>query len=269
MEKYLEENKIRKVIREVIHGGYEGGELGDYHTIDDGSDKYFGSSGAGLLAFSENNQILLCKRSTEVNEPGTWSYPGGKIDGEENSKASAQREFEEETGYGGGYHDLKLLDKYVDQGNDFIYYTYTAIVYDFEPVLDWESEEAGWFDLDNLPSPLHFGFKAILPKIKNKNLTTESYNETSASKYIGSKDIGVKDKSGNDIFEGCVIKHNDSLYLIKWSKNQKQYVARKAEGMNWRDFNWIKNLGDKYIEIVGNIHFDEKYFNMWKYLWIK
>jgi len=166
LNRYLEEGELRSIIREVIHGSYEGGEPGDYHTTAGGSDKYYGSVGAGLLAFNENGQVLLGKRSEEVNEPGTWSYPGGKIDDEERAKESAQREFEEETGFDGEYRDLKLLDKFVDQENDFTYYTYTAIVDKFEPVLDWENDEAGWFSLDKLPSPLHFGFEAILSKIK-------------------------------------------------------------------------------------------------------
>ena len=75
------------------------------------------------------------------------------------------------------------------------------------------------------------------------------------------EDIGVKDKNGNDIFVGSVIKHNNNLYLIKWSDNQKQFIARalplKGQTKSWRDFEWIKNLSEKYIEMVGTILFDE------------
>lgn len=73
--------------------------------------------------------------------------------------------------------------------------------------------------------------------------------------------IGVNDKNGNDIFVGSVIRHNSNLYLIKWSDTQKQYVARMeptfGSRRNWRDYKWIVNLADKYIEIVGTILFDE------------
>ena len=75
------------------------------------------------------------------------------------------------------------------------------------------------------------------------------------------EDIGIKDKNGNDILVGSVIKHNDSLYLIKWSFEQKQLVARaepiEGQKKSWRDTKWIKNLSDKYIEMVGTILFDE------------
>lgn len=76
------------------------------------------------------------------------------------------------------------------------------------------------------------------------------------------EDIGIKDKNGNDIFVGSVIKHNNNLYLIKWSDKQKQFVARaepiKGQTKSWRNTNWIKNLSNKYIEMVGTILFDEK-----------
>ena len=75
------------------------------------------------------------------------------------------------------------------------------------------------------------------------------------------EEIGVKDKNGNEIFVGSVIKHNNNLYLIKWSDSQKQHIARalplKGQTKSWRDLEWIKNLSDKYIEMVGTILFDE------------
>ena len=33
---------------------------------------------------------------------------------------------------------------------------------EFEPMLNWESESFGWFELTDLPSPLHFGLEALL-----------------------------------------------------------------------------------------------------------
>ena len=74
--------------------------------------------------------------------------------------------------------------------------------------------------------------------------------------------IGIKDKNGNDIFVGSVIKHNDNFFLIKWSDKQKQFVARaelkEGQKNSWRETEWIKNLSDKYIEIVGTVLLDEE-----------
>lgn len=55
--------------------------------------------------------------------------------------------------------------------------------------------------------------------------------------------IGVKDYYGNDIFVGSVINHSGNLYVIKFSKNRKEIVARKeplkGQTGSWRDLSWI------------------------------
>lgn len=84
------------------------------------------------------------------------------------------------------------------------------------------------------------------------------------SHLISSKALGIFDKNGNEICEGYVISHNWNLFLIKWSKNQKQWIARTSEGMNWRDFNWIANIA-KHCKIVGNIHFNRQFWEQWKH----
>lgn len=95
-----------------------------------------------------------------------------------------------------------------------------------------------------------------------ENLTSSPNNGNTLVMCRAGEDIGVKDKNGNEIFVGSVIKHNDNLYLIKWSDKQKQFVARAepkvGQKKSWRKTDWIKNLSDKYIEIVGTILFDEE-----------
>ena len=98
-------------------------------------------------------------------------------------------------------------------------------------------------------------------KLEAENLN-EAQNPLGAVMHRAGEDIGIKDKNGNDIFVGAVIKHNNNLYLIKWSDKQRQFVARaepiKGQTKSWRDTNWIKNLSNKYIEMVGTILFDEE-----------
>ena len=76
------------------------------------------------------------------------------------------------------------------------------------------------------------------------------------------ENIGIKDANGNDIFVGSVIEFNKDFFLIKWSDNQNQFIARKepldGQKMSWRDINWINRLAGKYIKMVGTILFDEE-----------
>ena len=114
------------------------------------------------------------------------------------------------------------------------------IFYDFNEGYDYASDEREYHD---------------------KQEFEKDYGDEDTS-AIGIRRIGVKDKNGNDICEGYVIKHNDILYVIKWSKSLKKYVAR-AESKSWRDLDWIKRVSN-YIEIVDNIHFNQELFNRFK-----
>ena len=99
----------------------------------------------------------------------------------------------------------------------------------------------------------------------NENVENkENVGNDTIHSVIGSASLGVFDSNNNEISEGCVIKHNNNLFLIKYSKNQKQWVARASEGMNWRDFDWIKRVS-KYCKIVANIHFDKWVLERWQH----
>lgn len=125
---------------------------------------FYGRRGAGLVVVHAGS-ILLCLRSQAVNEPGTWSYPGGRLNDNEDSKRGALREFKEETGYRGKFLHLQPLTTYKEEG--FEYDTFIAYVPEkFEPRLNWENAKAGWFKLDELPKRLHPGMEESLPAIK-------------------------------------------------------------------------------------------------------
>jgi len=99
-------------------------------------------------------------------------------------------------------------------------------------------------------------------KYKEENLNEPQKSQLKKSDVMhkAGEDIGITDKNGNNIFVGSVIKYNDNLFLIKWSDKQKQFIARaeplKGQEKSWRDYKWIKNLANKYIEMVGTILFD-------------
>jgi 8-oxo-dGTP pyrophosphatase MutT (NUDIX family) len=131
----------------------------------DESGKFWGSAGAGGLFYAEDTgRVLVQKRSPAVNEPNTWGVWGGKIDHGESPERALQREVKEEAGYRGAYNLEKV---YTFKDGKFRYDNYLIVVpEEFEPRHGWESSDHEWADVDDLPSPLHFGLKAALPSFK-------------------------------------------------------------------------------------------------------
>lgn len=126
----------------------------------------WGARGAGILVVAcDTGRILLLKRSEEVSEPGTWGTPGGKIDPRESARSAAVRELEEETGY-----DAPLIVStdpiFVFKEPDFTFSTYMGrIAEEFDPWINWESDDAKWCHPGRFPRPLHFGVKAMMEEI--------------------------------------------------------------------------------------------------------
>jgi len=123
---------------------------------------YWGNAGAGiLLQAADTGRVMLVLRSGYVNEPFTWGLPGGRVDEGEAPLPAALRELSEETGYDGPFLDIDLLHVYQDGA--FRFFNYRAVVpEEIEPALDWESIDYGWFERDELPSPLHFGLQHLV-----------------------------------------------------------------------------------------------------------
>lgn len=124
---------------------------------------YWGKTGAGAIIKSKNTgRYLLAYRSSKVQEPHTWGIWGGKIDDNESHLKAIFRELKEEIGI-----DIESIIKpkllYTYKDINFKYYNYLIVVEDeFEPILNYETENFGWFRLKDFPEPLHFGLKELL-----------------------------------------------------------------------------------------------------------
>lgn len=123
---------------------------------------FWGTAGAGCIILAKDSgNLLLPFRSRYVEQPNTWGTWGGAIDTNENPSEAAKREVFEESGYGG---KIEMIPLYVfKHESGFKYYNYLAVVeHEFTPRLNWETENFGWFNLNELPSPLHFGLSSVL-----------------------------------------------------------------------------------------------------------
>lgn len=149
---------------------------------------YWGSGGAGMLfVCTEDRTILLLMRASWVDQPGVWGNPGGaigedwsetplppekQINNENIFKMAAIRETKEECGSLPPYFKMSQIKKsvsYEDCG--FEYRTYICDI-SIEQKSKWtphlvssdkETDEFKWFNVDELPTNIHFGVRYMLP----------------------------------------------------------------------------------------------------------
>jgi 8-oxo-dGTP pyrophosphatase MutT (NUDIX family) len=95
---------------------------------------------------------------------------GGKLDIDEGVdeaiEEAAKRELKEETGYFGS---IELIKGFIFKENNFEYHNYIGIVdKEFQPILNWENEDARWLTYEQLLrlNNKHFGLKRFLKESK-------------------------------------------------------------------------------------------------------
>lgn len=138
---------------------------------------FWGALASGILLYRrETAEFLLLKRSNSMNS-GTWGIPGGRVDYGD-PKKSAIKEANEEIGglpggefgtWNEGLYEFRLelteLDRVAEgsgeerhyrpgrPGEYFRYITYLYLVddLDWEPELNWEHSDHGWFSYGDQP----------------------------------------------------------------------------------------------------------------------
>jgi ADP-ribose pyrophosphatase YjhB (NUDIX family) len=117
----------------------------------------FPGVGAGLVIQRNDGKVLLCRR-LKAPEAGFWNIVGGKVDHMESSADAARREAEEETGL--LIHAVEFLchaeERIPADNQHWLSMIHFTRAFSGEPRLTEPDKlsELGWFDLDQLPSPL-------------------------------------------------------------------------------------------------------------------
>jgi 8-oxo-dGTP pyrophosphatase MutT (NUDIX family) len=116
-----------------------------------------------LIYAKSSQKILLLKRSNLEDQPGEWCMPGGHVDQNEKDIEAAIRECREETGIDLAKSRGHAISKTKTDWPLIINTVYAfEIENEPEPVLNWESDQYGWFELGNLPDKLHWTVDTLL-----------------------------------------------------------------------------------------------------------
>jgi 8-oxo-dGTP diphosphatase len=125
--------------------------------------------GAGLLIFRpkvfrpKNGHILMTRRAAGESHPGYWDFAGGGVEKGETELQAALREGREELG---GLPRLRIqTEPFWWAPNPFFAFALFLAQMDesgdgWDPVLSDEHDLYGWFDPQELPSPILEGAKA-------------------------------------------------------------------------------------------------------------
>ena len=166
-----------KPLERIYDDNYMGLEIVDYKQ-GGVPINYWGNSGSGvLLKAKDTGRYLVVKRSEWVNEPNTWGIISGSRDGDETPIQTALRELKEETGIVIQPKDLQ--PNYVFKDGDFTFHNFIGTVdKEFKPILDWENSDYMWTDLENLPTPTHFGLQKLVANKFEEGGAYEGWQES-------------------------------------------------------------------------------------------
>ena len=118
---------------------------------------------SGALICTRLTKRFLLLQKAEGKHAGRWGLVGGTNHSNESAWQGLQREIEEELG---AMPDIKKtipLERFVSNDSMFNFHTYFCVVEnEFIPILSNEHLAWGWFDLDNLPKPVHKGLELSL-----------------------------------------------------------------------------------------------------------
>ena len=119
---------------------------------------------AGIMIINRNtNNILLLKRSKTSTFSGYWTFLSGGMNKGESPIDAIKREIIEEIVVNPNKISFKFFKTYNDTNS--IYNVFIGEVdNEFKCLLNDENEEYGWFNINNLPTPL---FPNLISKLND------------------------------------------------------------------------------------------------------
>lgn len=116
-----------------------------------------------MIINKNTNDILLLKRSKISTFSGYWTFLSGGIEKGESPLDALKREIIEEIVVNPNKISFKFFKTYNDTNS--IYNVFIGEVdNDFKCLLNDENEEYGWFNINNLPTPL---FPNLISKLND------------------------------------------------------------------------------------------------------
>lgn len=217
------------------------------------SSTYYGKAGAGILIVcKEDNTCLLLKRSSSVEQPGTWGISGGAVSKDEgyysnndikeddslDFEDTAFRESNEEL-FSNGILDIRNIEKEYIATTEFMdgNFKYKTFIYNVTLAvkkiitsnisLNWENNAAKWFSLSSLPSSLHFGVQFTKDSLDEQGVEifTDQNDELDWLKdNLNKIKDGDKSELWKKIFENFL-----NIKRISYGKSKNYYDELKEQ----------------------------------------
>jgi len=118
---------------------------------------------SGALICSRTTKRFLLLQKSEGKHAGRWGLAGGTNNAGESAWQGLLREIQEELGHLPEIKKTIPLERFVSNDSLFHFQTYFCLVEnEFIPTLSEEHNAWGWFDINNLPKPVHKGLDLSL-----------------------------------------------------------------------------------------------------------
>lgn len=126
---------------------------------------------SGALICAKDTKRFLLLQKKDGRHATRWGLVGGTNNAGETAWQGLQREIQEELGILPSIKKTIPLERFVSNDSLFNFHTYFCLVdNEFVPILSEEHTAWGWFDLNNLPRPVHKGLDLSL---RNKIIQTK------------------------------------------------------------------------------------------------